>query len=56
MVVIEVGGQAPQAVQRASVVVLGPRGTQLVLDGGPVALGQVVEDISLLVTVMPTSA
>lgn len=47
MVVIELGGEAPQAVQRASVVVLGPRGAQLVLDLRAVALGQVVEHISL---------
>lgn len=31
MVVIELGCEAPQAIQRASVVVLGPGGTQLML-------------------------
>jgi hypothetical protein len=44
-----VGRRAPQAVQRASVVVLGPCGAQLVLDLRAVALGQVVEDVSLFV-------
>ena len=47
MVVIKLAGEAPQAVQRASVVVLCPRSTQLVLDPGAVALGQVIEDVAL---------
>jgi len=40
MVVIKLGGEAPQAVQRASVVVLGPRCAQLMLDAGPVRSGR----------------
>jgi hypothetical protein len=48
MVVIELGGEAPQAVQRATVVVLGPCGAQLMLDLRPVAVGQVIEHIALL--------
>jgi hypothetical protein len=56
MVVVELGGEAPEAVQRASVVVLGPCGAQLVLDLRAVALGQVIEDVAFLVTLMPMSA
>ncbi|HEX8156796.1 MAG TPA: hypothetical protein VF526_05360 [Solirubrobacteraceae bacterium] len=40
MVVIELGGEAPQAVQRATVVVLGRCGAQLMLDLRPVAVGR----------------
>jgi hypothetical protein len=49
MVVVKLGGEASQAIQRASVVVLGPRSAQLMLDLRPVALGQVIEHVSLLV-------
>ena len=48
MVVIELGGEAPQAVQRATVVVLGRCGAQLMLDLRPVAVRQVIEHIALL--------
>jgi hypothetical protein len=33
-----------------------PGRAQLALDGGPVAFGQVIEDVAFLVAVMPTSA
>jgi len=46
---LELAGQRLQAFERAVVVVLGPGGPEPPLDGRPVALGQVVQDVSLLV-------
>jgi hypothetical protein len=50
VVVVEVFGEASQAIQRASVAVLRPCGTQLMFDLLPVALWEVVEDVSLFVS------
>jgi hypothetical protein len=45
-----------EALDRGAVVGELPRRTQLALDGGSVAFGEVVEDVAFLVTIMPTSA
>ncbi len=45
----ELARERLQLRERSIVVLLGPRPAQAVLDGGPVALGEVVQHISLLV-------
>jgi hypothetical protein len=52
----ELVGERLQPAQRRGVVVELPCRPQPALDGGPVAFGQVIEDVAFLVTVMPTSA
>jgi len=47
MAAVELAGQRPQAVERERVVLAGPRPAQPQLDGGLVALGQVIEDVAL---------
>src|SRR3954468_9129064 len=43
---LELGGERLQALERAPVVVVGPGGAEPALDGGPVALGQVLEHVA----------
>jgi len=45
MVVVKLASEASQAVQRASVIVLSACAAQLMLDAGPVALGQLIEHV-----------
>ena len=56
MGVREFAGQPVQTFQRNGVIGELPSRTQLALDGGPVAFWELIEDISLLVAIMPTSA
>jgi len=49
-------GEHPQLLLGAEVVVSLPRAAKPPAHGGAVALGQVLEDVSLLVALMPTSA
>ena len=56
MAALELGGQRAQPLERDGVLVELPCRPEPLLDGGPVALGQMVADVALLVTVMPTSA
>ena len=52
----ELGGESLETVGRGVVIGQLPGRAQPALDRGPVALGQVIEDVSFLVALMPTSA
>jgi hypothetical protein len=53
---LELAGERPELLERLAVIVARPRAAQPSLDGRPVALGQVLDHVALLVHVMPTSA
>jgi hypothetical protein len=53
---VELAGERSQLVECASVIVERPRPAQPLLHRRPVALGQMVGDVALLVPFMPTSA